>query len=148
MVSGAQLGAGGAWTSCRRAWGHGWSSSAWLCVAGEGSVVPHLPSRESLCSPLAGRPPPEARTKGSSQWADPPGKLQTTSCRWAHGLQCTGHCRGCPDFPWMHLGTGWSSNTQLCGPRGCSRALHPAPPAGRASAHHWQGGSSQHLEHQ
>ena len=32
-----------------------------------------------------------------------------------------------PDFQWMCLGTGWSSNTLLCGPGGHSRV--PQPPS-------------------
>ena len=54
-----------------------------------------------------------------------PGAAQAASCGWAHRLLHTGRCRGCPDFPWMRLGPGWSSNTRLCGPGGCSRIPHP-----------------------
>ena len=89
--------------------------------------------REGLRSPLAGRPRPESRTKGCSRWADSPAWHQTASCCWAHGLRCTGRCRGCPDFPWTCLGTGWSSNTQLCHPGGCSRVPHPPSREGLCS---------------
>ena len=83
--------------------------------------------------PLAGRPCPESRTNGSSQWEDPLGWLQAASCCWAHGLLHTGRCRGCPDFPWTCLGTGWSSNTWLCGPGGRSRVPHPPSREGLCS---------------
>ena len=68
---------------------------------------------------------PRIQDKGKLPVGRSPGQLQTASCRWAHGLLHTGWCRGCPDFPWTCLGTGWSSNTQLCGPGGAPGSRTP-----------------------
>ena len=89
-------------------------------------MVPHQWQGKPLLV-LAERPHPAFRTQGDSQGADSPAGHQPTSRCRAHSLWlCMGHCKRCPDFLWTCLGTGWSSNTRLCGLGGLLQG--PTPP--------------------
>ena len=123
-VSSEWLSAGGAQTSHRRAWGHAWSSSAWLCGAGEGSRVPHPPSREGLCSPLAGRPRPAFRTPGSSlEQNSPQGSSLQATARPTDSGCVPDEARGSQRSRESGVGQSGAQVKWLCSPGGNSRFL-------------------------